>query len=229
MSSPILDQVYVEVEQKTMDTTFIAQEPLSIFRQEPSEEVDAAWRKLGDTRPIPISRDRVLAIGKDPSQAVQVPESWGYGNETYFGRVDAYHQLHCLDALRREAYFEHYYGYKYPNGFNDTTPFHRAHLAHCVHILLRNIMCTSSTDIFTHIWIDSLEHPWPDFQINHQCKNFDAIAEWQKENAMDEKALSELTKPEGYPYRVANHKFKEVHGWFEDHEDDGSSEKGEVA
>jgi hypothetical protein len=34
-----------------------------------------------------------------------------------------------------------------------------------------------------------LEHAFPDFNINHQCKNFDQVLEWQGKNAVDEQAF----------------------------------------
>jgi Mycotoxin biosynthesis protein UstYa len=225
----ILDEIDIKVEEKRMDATLLHSEPLSIFRQEPSPEVDRAWQKVSDTRPIALSREGVLAIGKDPAQAVQIPEHWGLGNESYFGRVDVFHQIHCLDALRREAYFEHYYGKRYPQGFNNTGEFHRLHLSHCVYLLLQNIMCNANTDVYTHIWTDTLDHQFPDFNINHQCKDFGAILEWQDQNGLDEKAFVHLRRPDGYPYHVMNHKFKEIHGWFLNHEDDGDLTTGEIA
>jgi hypothetical protein len=78
--APILEDLDLRVELKKMDATLVHSKPLSICRQEPSHEVDLAWRKITDTRPIPLSREEVLAIGKDPAEAVKIPESWGYGN-----------------------------------------------------------------------------------------------------------------------------------------------------
>ena len=89
-------------------------------------------------------------------------------------------------------------------------------------------MCSASTDVYTHIWTDTLEHPFPDFNIRHQCKSWGVIREWQQENALDERAFVGLKRPEGYPYRVMTHKFKEIHGWFESHEDDGDLTSGEI-
>lgn len=204
-------------------------EPPIIYRQQPSREVDRAWAALYDTRPVVITRDQVLATGKNPGEAVRVPSSWGHGNDSYFGRLDVFHLLHCLDALRREVHFEHYYGAQYPGGFNTTSEMHRLHLSHCVWLLAQDIMCTASTDVYTHLWTDTLEHPFPDFNVQHQCKNYDTIMAWQEQNAVDEDEFVALRRPEGYPYRVMTHKFKEIHGWFSEHEDDGDFESGEIA
>ncbi|KAL3421692.1 hypothetical protein PVAG01_05848 [Phlyctema vagabunda] len=229
MPSPILNEIDLEVNSKRMEATLLLPQNPSIFRQDPSLEVDIAWKEMWDSRPVPVSKGQVLAMGKDPAEAVQIPEDWGYGSEKYFGRVDVFHQIHCLDALRREVHFEHYYGKKYPNGYKDTTDFHRLHVSHCIHLLLQNIMCSANTDIYTHIWTDTLDHAFPDFNIQHQCKSFDKIVEWQSKNAIDEDRFVNLTRPNGYPYRKMTHKFKEIHGWFTTHEDDGDFSSGEIA
>jgi hypothetical protein len=196
-----------------MDATLVQPKPPVIYREEPSHEVDKTWQDLYDTRPVPLSRSQVLAMGKDPEQSVQVPVEWGHGNETYFGRVDVFHQIHCLDTLRREAHFEHYYGKHWPRGYNDTDEFHRLHLSHCIYYLLQNIMCQANTDMYTHIWTDTLEHPFPDFNIDHQCKDYNAVMDWQSKNALDEEEFVRLKRPEGYAFRKMSHKFKEIHGW----------------
>ncbi|PMD63759.1 uncharacterized protein K444DRAFT_522224 [Hyaloscypha bicolor E] len=218
--SPILDETDIRISPKRMDATLLQRNPPVIYREPPSDAVDMAWQALVDTRPVPLSRSQVEAIGKDPSRSVQIPPSWGHGNESYFGRIDVFHQIHCLDALRREAHFEYYYGESYPNVWNDTTEFHRLHLSHCVYLLLQNIMCNANTDVYTHIWTDTLVHPFPDFNINHQCKDFSAVMEWQEKNGLDEESFVALKRPEGYPYMKMSRKFKEVNGWeFESEEE----------
>ncbi|PYI07696.1 hypothetical protein BO78DRAFT_366519 [Aspergillus sclerotiicarbonarius CBS 121057] len=203
---------------------------MSIFRQDPSPEVDKAWRELGDTRPIPLTKAQVLAMGKDPTQAVKFPSSWGLGPETYAGRLDVFHQIHCLDALRQEAYWDYYYGAKYPGGLNTTGDIHRLHLSHCINYLLQNILCNANTAVYTHFWTDTLEHPFPDFDIMHQCRDFGAVKEWQSGRAVDEEMFVNLQRPDEYgPGRFMSYRFKQVHGFFETHEDGGVYEGGAVA
>ncbi|KIN07665.1 hypothetical protein OIDMADRAFT_37083 [Oidiodendron maius Zn] len=187
-----------------------------------------SWASLYDTRPVALTRDQVISIGKDPAEAVRIPPYWGRGNDSYFGRIDVFHQMHCLDGLRREVHFGHYYSAKYPGGFNTTTEMHQLHLSHCVWMLAQNIVCSASTDVYTHMWTDALEFPFLDFKIWYQCKNYDAVMAWQKRNALDEDAFVALRRPEGYPYRVMTHKFKDIHAWFSDHED-GDFEPSEIA
>ncbi|KAF2771672.1 hypothetical protein EJ03DRAFT_21764 [Teratosphaeria nubilosa] len=178
MPSPVLDEIDIPIVPKKMDATLLKSEPPSIFRGDPSPEVDAAWRRISDTRPIALTRDDVLAAGKDPASAVQIPTSWGLGEDKYFGRLDVLHQIHCLDAIRMEAHFEHYYGRKYANGYNDTSRMHRLHLSHCLWLVLQNIMCAATTDVYTHFWTDTFEHAFPDFGVAHQYRDFEAVLRW---------------------------------------------------
>jgi hypothetical protein len=61
--APILDHIDIAVGPKKMDATLLKNEPLSIFRQDPSPDVDAAWERISNLRPIRILREEVIAAG----------------------------------------------------------------------------------------------------------------------------------------------------------------------
>lgn len=52
-------------------------DPWSIYKEQPSEEVDAAWEKISKTRSLVVDTDELRKMGKDPDFAVQVPLEWG--------------------------------------------------------------------------------------------------------------------------------------------------------
>lgn len=193
-----------------MDASLFSGAFPSIFRQEPNPEVDRAWSIISDTRPIPLSRADILAIGKDPAKTVKLSSEFGLGDDVYAGRIDVLHQLHCLNALRRESYFEYYYGEKYPGGFNDTDTKHRYHLSHCIYMLLQNILCHANTDVYTHIWTDAIDHPWPDFNIPHKCTDFRAILDWQMGHGVDEHMFVDMKRPEDQEAHHMSSYFKKV-------------------
>src|SRR3954471_9057260 len=58
------------------------------------------------------------------------------------------------------------------------------HYDHCVDMLYQNIICTGNTDIITMQWMDTQHHPFPDFSINHQCRDFDSLIQWRKDNSV---------------------------------------------
>jgi hypothetical protein len=60
-------------------------EPYSVFRGDPSPEVNAAWNRVADVKWFTISSEEVLRLGKDPTRTVKVPESWR--TSTYFLRL----------------------------------------------------------------------------------------------------------------------------------------------
>ncbi|KAH6653026.1 hypothetical protein BKA67DRAFT_536728 [Truncatella angustata] len=221
VAAPVLSSVQVHLTTKSGKTTLLRGPSPSIYRQEPSHEVDLAWDRIGDTRLIPLTRAEVEAIGKDPRDAVKFPESFGLGPDAYAGRLEVFHQVHCLDALRREAYFEHYYGSVY-GGYNETSEMHRLHLSHCIEYLLQGILCQANTDVYTHIWTDGVDRPFPDFSVNHQCRDYDAIKSWHDQNAVDVDNFVELRAPPDAKVHRMSREFKDLHGWFETHEDTGS-------
>lgn len=193
-----------------MNATLLPSALDEIFRNEPSHEVDLAWRRISSENPIAISREEVLAIGKDPDHAVKYPPNFGIGENKYAARIDVFHQIHCLDALRREAYFDHYYGEKYTD-YNATSKLHKAHLSHCVYYLLQNIMCQANLDVYTHIWTDTVVQPFPDFNITHKCRNFDAILDWQERNSLNLSEFYKMRKPEDFgDAREMSEEFKEI-------------------
>ncbi|KAK5994534.1 hypothetical protein PT974_05012 [Cladobotryum mycophilum] len=219
--SPVLTSVHMRLSDRPGNTSLLLGPSPSIYRQDPSHEVDLAWDRIGDLRLIPLTRDEVKAIGKDPQDAVKFPSEFGLGPDMYAGRLEVFHQIHCLDSLRRDAYFEHYYGDIYPGGFNQTTEMHRLHLSHCIEYLLHGILCQATTDVYTHIWTDGVEYPFPDFSAQHKCRDFDAIKSWNDKNAVDVNNFVKLRAPPGAHVHRMSREFKELNGWFKTHADIG--------
>ncbi len=156
------------------------EDPPSIYRQDPSPEVDAAWERISRFEYQMISSNDVRLLGKDPRTTVKAPESWGYGPDAHIARTEVSHQMHCLNVLRKAMYPDYYP--KERNGDPATLPLWRPHATHCLHILLQHLTCTASVDVVTYNWREMQTHPSPDFSINRQCRGFDAILEWQDGN-----------------------------------------------
>jgi hypothetical protein len=87
--------------------------------------------------------------------------------------------------------------------------------------LLENLICSGNVDIYTHYWMDAQKHAFLDFNINHKCRDFDAILAWQEENSIPvEKFATMFTLP-GQKVYVMSHEFKEAFEWYNtDHPDD---------
>jgi hypothetical protein len=74
----------------------------------PSPEVDAAWNWLSgeDVQLVTVSREDIVKSGKDATLAVEAPPSWGLGKDAYIAQVEVFHQIHCLNELRKELHPE---------------------------------------------------------------------------------------------------------------------------
>ena len=72
----------------------------SIARQFPNSAADAIWDEdIELIRPIPIMREQVLKLGKNPDTVAKFDDSeWGLGDDAYVAALDIFHDLHCLNA-----------------------------------------------------------------------------------------------------------------------------------
>lgn len=86
---------------------------------------------------FPLSKDDVIALGKDPKEVALYPdEVFGLGEDAYIGSLDSLHKMHCLNELRKMT-FENY--------GNKTDAEHGrlwwVHLRHCVDMLAQDLLC----------------------------------------------------------------------------------------
>jgi Mycotoxin biosynthesis protein UstYa len=168
----------------------------SVFRGDPSPEVDRAWDLVSaeGREIILVPATAVLQSNMDPSVSVKAPPAWDYGDNAYIAQVDVFHQIHCLNELRKEIDFDYYYRDKYPGGIAPKE--HKWHKKHCLHILLQNLMCHADVDSITHKWIHytgvsgengrPFVEPIADFNVVKQCRNFNGLLAWVYENAVQD-------------------------------------------
>ena len=181
----------------------------SIYRQPPSPEVDAAWARLGNINPIPMTSEDVRKRGIDPLDTAKFPQSYSFGNDAHVGRLDVYHQIHCLNALRKEIYFDKYYGGKFVDDI--PTPLHQGHVSHCLEIVLQVLTCSASVEPIMHYWVDIQQMPFPNFDDTHLCRDFDTILKWQKENSVNmSHCKSTIRKPNNAPIHHMSEAYKQA-------------------
>ena len=215
LSAPMHDRIPLSYHTQKINGTLLNTHD-SIYRKPPSPAVDAAWDRLASLDSTSITRADVLALGKDPSTVAKYPPSFGLGPDAYVAELDVLHQIHCLNGLRRDVYFSHYFGDQYPDGV--PTELHRVHSDHCIYVLLQALMCNANLDVITLDWVEGQKHPFPDFSINRKCVNFEALVDWQEENKVDRREFMAMEMPEGQiPARMSD-EFKRmfgVEGWHD--------------
>lgn len=159
---PIHDALDLEMVTKRINGTLFTPIEHSIARQMPNSVADATWEEWELTRVLPVTRADIIRLGKDPETAVKLePDLWGLGDDAYATALDIYHQLHCVNTLRRIAYGT-YYNVQMgnPDGINATL--REMHINHCVDILMQAIQCSGNANLVTFHWVEKLQHPFPD-------------------------------------------------------------------
>ncbi|KAL0943571.1 uncharacterized protein CTRU02_201458 [Colletotrichum truncatum] len=197
--SPILEKFDIPKVNRVTNGTLYDTNPPSILRQRVGKEADDEWHRIGDhVWPLVIGEADVRRLGKDPTVAVKIPEELGYGSDAYIAQTEVFHHLHCLDMLRREISYEHYYEAK--EGPKPGGAQHQAHIGHCFDILAQNLKCSGGVDMITFNWVKNWDQPFPDFMNHKVCRDFDALLEWVNENAMDPKVFQKMkAPPPGWP------------------------------
>ncbi|KAH3631723.1 hypothetical protein KXW27_001596 [Aspergillus fumigatus] len=175
------------------DGTLFAKPEVSIAREEPGAENDAAWGQYEKILTHVVTRDQILKLGKDPETVARFDNDyWGMGDDAYMVQMDVMHQIHCLNLLRKAA-FADYPGYE-PE-LDEKDKMWWIHLGHCTDILLQNIQCNANTEFLTLNWVEDRQAPWPDFSVNRKCRDFNALLDWQHSNAVDPDKFDRMPVP----------------------------------
>ncbi|KAG1729100.1 uncharacterized protein EDB91DRAFT_839379 [Suillus paluster] len=150
----------------------------SIYRG-PSPEVDAAWDRVSlNARPIRMTLEQLLRTGERPSPAMaQYPDEYGGG---YMATVEVIHHLHCVDMLRRVTWNKPQ-SYDHDDESHESHKDFRIHLDHCIEMLRQIIMCRGDVTMITYDWLEGHDDPFPNFNIRHQCRNFEKVLDWVDE------------------------------------------------
>jgi hypothetical protein len=178
-----------------------------------SNETEEMWDwvtvDMGDQ--MITSEELKLVHKPETSVKVKDPKT---GKEGYRIGLEVFHQLHCLNLIRKSTYRDHYKG---KGDFKEDEDKVRAHLGmntqlpfppltstqvimpmlpkfgqlltystdHCLEMLRMNIMCQVDIGVITfHELPDKPGDPWPDFSSLHVCRDFDAVRKWAIENAV---------------------------------------------
>ncbi|KAF4634625.1 hypothetical protein G7Y89_g3475 [Cudoniella acicularis] len=176
--------VAIEMEKKTIYAKFEAKNP---YKGHPSEALDHAWHQLFVNSNIRVSAEDLAKINR-----TSVPINDEKGG--YYAIPDVYHQLHCLKYLRQVLYGD-YYDIKHP----DTKTIH---IDHCIDSLRQNIMCKGDVTLLTFSWDPKDRAPKPNFELEHQCVDWEKLDDWaktQRFDIFDETTLQHPTLGPSFP------------------------------
>ncbi|KAB5576588.1 hypothetical protein GE09DRAFT_1053927 [Coniochaeta sp. 2T2.1] len=141
-----------------------------------SDEVNARWEALYNKMAISqISADQAAKLPN-----ATTPTAWD--SSQYMVELDVFHQLHCLNALRKLVYPR-----EFPmdlTSSSDEALDNVYHLEHCYDQLRQSLQC--SADISTIYWEWSREKKkmLGSLETTHTCRDFDRIREWALEHQL---------------------------------------------
>jgi hypothetical protein len=209
ISAPIIDDIPIPLHTQKMKGTLIDYDH-DIYRQLPSAAVDAAWDSLMDHGFTYVTEAQALKMGWDVPTTAKLPASLSPGPDTYYiGETDMLHKLHCLNMVRKEVFFDYYWGERYPDGPNER---HMIHTSHCLYVIMQSLMCDAHTDLIPSVYLDDYAWPVPDFEINRKCGNFEGVREWEREHTVsyNETTVQLTEKPPGQKSRPMTAEFRRL-------------------
>lgn len=147
----------------------------------PTAETDALWEDLYE---FGISRINGVDAAQLPNFTTAIPNM----PDSYVVELDVFHQLHCLNTLRKTLF-----PLQYPDQFTDLytkegqrnyTSNDARHYDHCIDTIRESLMCHADVATIYWQWIPSVRVPKPRLEVTHTCRDFEAIREWAKENEL---------------------------------------------
>jgi len=109
--SPVLDDIEIPMVDKQVEGQLFPRNDGTdlLGRLEPGPDTDAEWEDYEIQRPFAITAEQVRKLGKDPETTVKYPDDYGLGDDAYMAGLDVFHQLHCFDSIRKEAFKDYYW------------------------------------------------------------------------------------------------------------------------
>ncbi|KAF7372819.1 hypothetical protein MSAN_00487900 [Mycena sanguinolenta] len=144
-----------------------------IYERRPSNAVDAAWQELWSVAPIKISRSMAM---KMPNKTWPL---WGPSSRgEYLISLDVFHQIHCLDILRKQLYPRYNESH-----VNDV------HVRHCIGAIRQALMCSADTTPVIWQWSEKLQEAEQRDDVVHVCRDYHRIRDWASERTVPDEEI----------------------------------------
>ncbi|KAF4627068.1 hypothetical protein G7Y89_g11085 [Cudoniella acicularis] len=150
------------------------------FRGKPRPDLDAAWEEILVNTNVRVTADDLKKMNRN---SVQLSD----GSGEYMAGLDVHHQLHCLKMVYRALHPEYYH---LPKAHMEE------HIEHCLDSIRQFLMCKADISIVTYDWLDNHRRPFPNFNVQHECRSFEAIDAWAGERRLNIFDNSSLVHPE---------------------------------
>jgi len=142
----------------------------SKYHGPPTDAVDDAWTDL--------YKDALSAIpGSEMMQMVNASDKIAGLDDRYLIQLDIFHQLHCLNTLRKIAWPERY-PYVTEQRASAAHAMKVDHIDHCINSIRESLMCNA--DLSPDVWQVDPRDKVSKIQFNsvHTCRDWSSIQEW---------------------------------------------------
>ncbi|KAM5475503.1 hypothetical protein MauCBS54593_001194 [Microsporum audouinii] len=146
---------------------------INSYKGPPSNAIDEAWKALYDAGPLLVDKMELEAVGKE---SIELPSRPG----KHLVKLAVFHQLHCLDYVRKYVHREHY-------RIDDS---HAAvsgidHADHCIDMIRQALSCSADPTLITFKQDGPFDTVEADFSATHACTNFEKTRDWAKDRAIN--------------------------------------------
>ncbi|KAF4622762.1 hypothetical protein G7Y89_g14265 [Cudoniella acicularis] len=172
----LLARMKIWPESKTQSTLYNGAIPMeyttvdylepSQYAGRPTAKKEAQWDSLLSVGFVSITEDEKSGLLHETATDRHNPDN-------YVVELDVFHQLHCLQALRKQVWYPVFIDIK-----NDPETVWEAHLDHCVDYLRHSLMCNAALTPTTFYWDEEKRGYHPTEAMPHTCVVFDNIWEW---------------------------------------------------
>ncbi|KAF2790399.1 hypothetical protein K505DRAFT_340463 [Melanomma pulvis-pyrius CBS 109.77] len=186
----VLKGISTAIKSTTLNSTFHDPDD-SVYRKHSSAEADEAWEKLA-----PTANEIIFVSKEDAKQSDIDPDRHAYWDNPDMGflgypvGIEVHHQLHCLDMIRKNLYYNIDFTREKLQK-TCVTPkcvgseeFRELHIDHCVDYLRNRLTCTADVGLVPLIWVGMDGETTVDMARIHSCRNFDAVLRYSKKNGI---------------------------------------------
>ncbi|KAH8901446.1 hypothetical protein GQ53DRAFT_814903 [Thozetella sp. PMI_491] len=151
-------------------------DPQSPYTATPTPEIDAMWEELYNFGITGISPE-------EASQLYEPTVHLPHDNRTYVVSLGVFHQLHCVNHLRRALYPDEYPGLWEYN--EDGTVNHNTilslHWNHCIDILRQTLMCHADITPMPYYYREWDDNVYSVLASSQNCRDYESIRTWAAE------------------------------------------------
>lgn len=149
----------------------------SIYRGQPTPELEAAWNDSIPEHPIVVSPNHITGW-RDTADWSPIK----HVNGEILTRLEVFRNLACLNLLRQHTYRTDY-DYSMLRAFQGSEAQIMQRVDTCAQRLRKALMCAGdATPYLIMLTPEKAQKESPDFNTLHYCRDFDGVLAWTREH-----------------------------------------------